>query len=96
VKPEPCLLRFTTRYNTEWVTRVHAGSGTYQLVVDGELGDRFGVLFEGMTLTRIDGTTALTGEVDDQARLIGLIHHCQELGLVLVSMQKISTAETHE
>lgn len=73
---------------------MHAGSGTYQLVVDGELGDRFGVIFEGMTLTRIDGTTALTGQVDDQARLIGLIHRCQELGLVLVSMHKLSSTET--
>jgi len=58
----------------------------YQLVLRGELGDSFGVLFEGMELQRLAGTTVLTGDVTDQAHLLGLIERAQELGVELVSV----------
>ena len=61
----------------------------YELVVRGELGDRFAVLFEDMRLERRDGTTALTGPVVDQARLHGLIERIQDLGLELVSVNPL-------
>ena len=61
----------------------------YELVVRGELGDRFAVLFDGMRLERRDGTTALTGAVVDQARLHGLIERVQDLGLELVSVNPL-------
>jgi hypothetical protein len=62
---------------------------SYELVVRGELGDRFGVLFEGMRIARADGTTVLTGEVRDQAHLHGLIERISELGIELVSVNPI-------
>ena len=58
----------------------------YRLVLRGELGDSFGVLFDGMQLQRLAGTTVLTGEVTDQAHLLGLIEQVQELGVELVSV----------
>jgi hypothetical protein len=58
----------------------------YELVLRGEIGDRFGVLFEGMRLERAAGHTVLTGTVLDQAHLHGLIERIQELGLELVSV----------
>jgi hypothetical protein len=61
----------------------------YELVVRGELSDRFAVLFEGMHLERRDGTTVLTGAVVDQARLHGLIKRVQDLGLELVSVNPL-------
>ena len=61
----------------------------YELVVRGELGDRFVVLFEGMRLERRDGLTVLTGAVVDQARLHGLIERVQDLGLELVSVNPL-------
>jgi hypothetical protein len=39
-----------------------------------------------MSMQRRAGTTVLTGEVADQARLMGLIERTQELGLELVSV----------
>ena len=63
---------------------------TYRLVFRGELGERFAVLFEGMRMERLEGTTVLTGEVVDQARLSGLISQIQELGLELVSVAQIA------
>jgi hypothetical protein len=62
---------------------------SYELVVRGELGDRFGVLFEGMRIARADGTTVLTGDVRDQAHLHGLIERISELGIELVSVNPI-------
>ena len=59
---------------------------TYRLVLGGELGDRFGVLFEGMSMSRDGGNTVLTGPVTDQAHLAGIIERTQELGLDLISV----------
>jgi len=58
----------------------------YRLVLRGELGDSFGVLFDGMKLQRLAGTTVLTGNVTDQAHLLGLIERVQELGVELESV----------
>ena len=43
-------------------------------------------LFGGMRLQRLAGTTVLTGQVTDQAHLLGLIEQIQELGIELVSV----------
>ena len=67
---------------------------TYRLVIRGELGDRFGPLFEGMKMERVNGMTILTGRIGDQAQLVGLIEQVQELGLELVSMEQTDPAET--
>jgi hypothetical protein len=63
---------------------------TFRLVLRGEIGDRFGVLFEGMRLERARGTTVLTGPVRDQAHLHGLIERIQELGIELVSVNPLT------
>lgn len=72
---------------------------TYRLVVRGELDERFAYLFEGMHMTRTDGTTVLEGSVRDQAKLHGLIERVEELGLELLSVQQVDaspSASTHE
>ena len=58
---------------------------TYQIVIDGELSDRFVATFADMRLERDAGTTSLTGEIADQAQLHGLLARVAELGLALVS-----------
>ena len=58
----------------------------YEFVLRGEIGDRFGLAFEGMRLERAQGNTVLTGAVLDQAHLHGVIEQIQELGLELVSV----------
>jgi hypothetical protein len=63
----------------------------YQLVIRGELDERFGFLFEGMRMERADGTTVLAGRVPDQARLMGLMEQIDELGLELISVQQVGT-----
>ena len=58
----------------------------YQIVVRGELSERFAMAFDGMTLAAGDGQTAITGPVVDQAHLHGLLNRVGELGLELVSV----------
>ena len=61
----------------------------YELVLRGEVGDHFGLAFDGMRLERVGGNTVLTGRVQDQAQLLGLIERVQDLGLQLVSVNPL-------
>ena len=65
---------------------------TYQLVIRGELDERYGYLFEGMQMERAEGRTVLEGRVRDQAQLYGLIERIEELGLELLSVQQATTS----
>jgi hypothetical protein len=68
----------------------------YEFVIRGEIGDRFGLMFDGMQLERRDGTTALTGPVRDQAQLHGLIERIQDLGIELVSVNPLPKGHADE
>jgi hypothetical protein len=65
----------------------------YRLTVEGEIADRERRGFEGMTLTRGDGTTVLVGPVRDQAELQGLLQRVSDLGLTLLSATAIDEPE---
>jgi hypothetical protein len=76
------------------VSNERSQDATYLLVIRGELDERFGVLFEGMQMTRTDGTTVLAGQILDQAKLMGLIQRIDELGLELLSVQQVATSSS--
>lgn len=65
----------------------------YRLVVEGELSDDVGGLFEGMTLTRQRGKTLLVGPVVDQAELQGLLQRVTDLGLNLISATALDSED---
>jgi hypothetical protein len=65
---------------------------TYRLEVEGELGEQAGFAFDGMSLRHAGGNTLLTGAVRDQAELHGLLQHVAELGLTLVSVNRVEPA----
>jgi hypothetical protein len=69
---------------------------TYELVVRGELGDHFGVLFDGMGMQRRQGTTVLIGPLRDHAQLYGVIERIQELGIELVSVNRLDAPRPPE
>jgi hypothetical protein len=74
-------------------SRSRAGRPTsYQLVVRGELSQRYATVFEGMALEAGDGQTTITGPVVDQAHLHGLLDRVRDLGLELVS---VNASVTH-
>jgi hypothetical protein len=69
--------------------RKNGTSKVYRIVVRSELSDRYAVAFEGMQMEAKNGRTILTGEVEDQAYLFGILDRLNALGLVLLSGQAL-------
>jgi hypothetical protein len=68
----------------------------YQIRIKGHLDDRWADWFEGLTITREDnGDTLLTGPVVDQAALHGLLKKVRDLGMPLVSVNRIEPGQAH-
>jgi hypothetical protein len=62
----------------------------YQIRLKGHLGPRWAVWFGGMTITLEDnGETLLTGPVEDQAALHGLLRRVRDLGMPLISATRV-------
>ena len=64
----------------------------YRVVVEGELGPRYVSAFDGMTLQAGDGETEIVGPITDDAHLKGLLDRIAGLGLRLVSLRRLDTA----
>jgi len=69
------------------------GAARYEIVVRGELSDRFASEFEGMDLRAGQGRTVLVGEVVDQCHLHGLIDRLRDFGLELVRVEALGERE---
>jgi hypothetical protein len=67
----------------------------YRLTVEGELSDYLEPTFHGMTLTRTQGNTELTGHLRDQAELQGLLQRVSALGLTLLEVRAIEDRPEH-
>ena len=67
------------------------GSMTYQIRVEGLLGQHWTEWFEGMVITvnEVEGTSQLTGQVMDQAALYGLLRKVRDTGLSLKSVTRL-------
>ena len=62
----------------------------YQIRIKGHLGPRWAEWFGGMTITlEDDGDTLLTGPVEDQTALHGLLRKVRDLGMPLTSAIRI-------
>jgi hypothetical protein len=66
----------------------------YRIVVRSELSERYALAFEGMRMETGEGTTSLTGEVEDQPHLFGILERINGLGLELLSVQ-VLPGEVH-
>jgi hypothetical protein len=62
----------------------------YRIRVNGHLGQQWSEWFDRMTITlEADGTTTLSGPVTDQAALHGLLVRVRDLGLELISVDRV-------
>jgi hypothetical protein len=68
---------------------------TYEICVDGRLSQEGASWFEGMMCgvneEALTPQTLIRGEVTDSAALYGLISRLRDLGLILVSVQRLAT-----
>ena len=58
----------------------------YRIIVRGRLTNRLEAAFDGMAIEPGDHTSAIVGQIVDQAQLLGLIELVAGLGLDLVSV----------
>ncbi|HSL45040.1 MAG TPA: hypothetical protein VK897_16530 [Anaerolineales bacterium] len=62
----------------------------YQIRVKGHLDGALGSWFEGFTITNHqDGDALLTGPIQDQAALHGILNRISNLGLTLISVNSV-------
>ena len=62
----------------------------YQIRIEGHLDDQWADWFSGLSVSlEENGDTLLTGPVADQAALFGLLKKVRDLGLPLVSLNRV-------
>ncbi len=65
-------------------------SGRYEIRLAGHLDARWASWFDGMTVSHEDsGITAISGQIADQAALHGLLQRVRDLGLPLISVERV-------
>lgn len=68
--------------------------GIYQIRVRGILDEKWSDWFDGFTIIpQGDDETLLTGPVADQAALHGLLGKIRDLGLPLLSVERVKSEE---
>ncbi|MDH4135993.1 MAG: hypothetical protein OEW09_04645 [Anaerolineae bacterium] len=66
----------------------------YQIRIKGHLGHQWTDWFEGLTITLEDnGDTLLTGPVVDDAALHGLLKKVRDLGMPLLSVNRVEPGQ---
>jgi hypothetical protein len=68
----------------------------YEIRLASHLPPEWSEWFAGLTVTpEPDGTTRLSGPVSDQAALYGLLRKVRDLGMPLVSVNRVRIDEIH-
>ena len=68
----------------------------YEIRIKGHLDSQWTDWFGGLTITpEADGDTLLTGPVVDQAALHGLLKRVRDLGLPLVSVNRVQLTTSY-
>ena len=68
--------------------------GGYEICIKGHLDQRWADRLEGLTFRHeSNGTTTLHGPVADQAALHGVLNRIRDLGIPIISVQRISPTE---
>ena len=66
----------------------------YQIRIKGHLGHQWTDWFDGLTITlKENGETLLTGPVVDQAALYGLLKKVRDLGMSLLSVNRVEPGQ---
>ena len=70
------------------------GPGDYEIRIKGHLDERWAAKLEGLAFTHeSNGTTNLHGPLADQAALHGVLNQIGNLGLAIISVQRVGPAE---
>ena len=71
---------------------VDPAAGRYEIRLAGRLDERWTAWFDGLSVRQSDdGTTVISGPIADQAALHGLLQRVRDLGLPLLSVERVDT-----
>ena len=70
--------------------------GRYDIRFEGRVDPRWATWFDGLTLTYDGADTVVHGPVADQAALHGLLRKVRDLGLRLVSVNRVEPDPLHD
>ncbi|MCL4489788.1 MAG: hypothetical protein M1132_11465 [Chloroflexi bacterium] len=62
----------------------------YEIRLEEHLDERWTAWFEGLEIRHEAGETILRGEMADQPALFGVLGKVRDLGLTLISVQRVS------
>jgi hypothetical protein len=80
--------------NTHASTENQSRPGQYEIRIKGHLDAQWADWFGGLTITlEENGDTLLTGQVVDQAALHGLLRKVRDLGMPLLSVNRVETGQ---
>ena len=75
----------------------HVQQEVYQIIVKGHLDSEWSDWFDGLTITLVGGgETILTGPLADQTALHGVLIKIRDLGLPLLSLERIEPEKVRE
>lgn len=70
------------------------GGGSYEIKVEGHLDEHWAEWLGGLAIAHgEEGYTLLTGFIPDQAALHGILVQIRDLGLLLISLNRIEIGE---
>lgn len=70
---------------------------SYQIRLKGHLGPQWAAYFDGFILTNSEnGEALLTGVITDQAALHGVLAKIRDLGLPLLSVNRLASREAND
>jgi hypothetical protein len=70
-------------------------AGRYEIRLTGRLDAHWAAWFDGLSVSHDgDGTSVISGPIEDQAALHGVLQRVRDLGLPLLSVTRIETSPT--
>ena len=73
-------------------TSDHHEPVVHELRIKGHLDERWATELEGLAFKQeSDGTTTLRGPLRDQSALHGVLNGIRDLGLIIISVQRVSS-----
>ncbi|WUJ70455.1 hypothetical protein OG809_35830 [Kribbella soli] len=78
-----------------YLAGINHESAWYEIRLEGRIDPRWAAWFDGLTVSaHADGTSVIHGQVADQAALHGLLQRLRDLGLPLLSVDRVDPDQT--
>jgi hypothetical protein len=77
-------------------SHIYDKASTYQIRIQGALDQSWSDWFDGFTISQQNGETILIGKVLDQAALHSILSKINDLGLAIMSVERVEPASKNK